>query len=277
MENKRMNDLCIYHKACTDGFGAALVVRMYKGEQCEFLAAQYGDEAPDVTGKDVVIVDFSYPREVLLKMYEQAESLIVLDHHRTAKEALAGLDFCIFDMERSGAMMAWDYFYPNVSAPDIIKHIQDRDLWKWELEGTAEVSAGLRLLPNDFDTWLPFMNDSHDKFAILMEKGRTVLEYQDLEIKRALDPSKWGTVEVGGYQVPITNCTHLTSEICGAMAEDKPFAVVYFDTAEERVYSLRSRGENPVDVGAIAKEYGGGGHHCAAGFKLPLDKCLKVY
>ena len=56
------------------------------------------------------------------------------------------------------------------------------------------------------------------------------------------------------------------------MAEGEPFAACYWDTPEGRVFSLRSSSDG-VDVSEIAKQFGGGGHKNAAGFKIaPEDK-----
>ena len=98
----------------------------------------------DVKGKNVIIVDFSYPRDVLIKMAEDADSIIVLDHHKTAEENLKGLDFCIFDMTRSGAVMAWEHFHGKGNTPLLFQYIQDRDLWQWKLPQSKEFSAGLQ-------------------------------------------------------------------------------------------------------------------------------------
>ena len=74
--------ICIYHGNCADGFGAAWVVRKALGD-IEFVGAKYQEAPPDVTGKDVVMVDFSYKRPVLLEMAEKANSILILDHHNT--------------------------------------------------------------------------------------------------------------------------------------------------------------------------------------------------
>lgn len=87
-----MKTLCIYHANCADGFGAAWVVRQALGaENVEFHAGHYGKPAPDVEGRDVIIVDFSYPYELLVLLGHQARSILIIDHHKTAAEALAQL------------------------------------------------------------------------------------------------------------------------------------------------------------------------------------------
>jgi len=83
-----MKKMCIYHGNCADGFGAAWVVRKALGDDVEFVPGVYGQEPPDVTGKDVVIVDFSYKYDVLRALAVAANSIIVLDHHKSAADDL---------------------------------------------------------------------------------------------------------------------------------------------------------------------------------------------
>lgn len=259
--------ICIYHKNCQDGFVAALAVWLKYGYKCEFIEAQYGDSPPDILyGQDVIIVDFSYPRETLLKMKEQAKSLIVIDHHKTAQKDCEGMDFCIFDMNKSGAVLTWKYLFPDNDIPKLFLYAQDRDLWKWEMEDSKEISAALRLQKKEFPIWGEFLQEK--KLDKLAENGAIVLQYQDGCIKAALG-GEHDTITLDGYKVPIMNCTHLISETIGALAENQPFAVGYFDTKDRRVFSLRSKEPNGVDVAEIAKKYGGGGHKHAAGFWVP--------
>jgi oligoribonuclease NrnB/cAMP/cGMP phosphodiesterase (DHH superfamily) len=103
--------MCIYHGNCADGFGAAWVVRKAMGE-IDFHPGKYQEPPPDVTGKDVVMVDFSYKRPVLLEMAEKANSILILDHHKTAAEDLLDLPANVtakFDMGHSGAMLTWEH------------------------------------------------------------------------------------------------------------------------------------------------------------------------
>ena len=69
----------------------------------------YGDPVPDVTGRDVLILDFSFKRDVMLDLACKAASILCLDHHRTAEAELAGLLFCKFDMNKSGGRLTYEY------------------------------------------------------------------------------------------------------------------------------------------------------------------------
>jgi len=102
--------LIIHHQGCSDGICGALILHTGLSGG-ELLDAQYGDDPPApelVKDRDVWIVDFSYPREELLKINELANKLVVLDHHKSAAANCEGLDFVVFDTERSGAMLAYD-------------------------------------------------------------------------------------------------------------------------------------------------------------------------
>lgn len=262
-----MKKLCIYHGFCDDGFAAALVVWLAHAKDIELFAGNYGKPAPDVTGREVIIVDFSYPRSVMETMADQAASILMLDHHKSAMEDMAGFSrpncTITFDMERCGAMMAWDHFRPwGTVGLEFIRYIQDRDLWKKELHATEEFTMGLRSYPQDLELWATFFKDGPMK---CIEEGIGILRYYRQTVEAAKGIAFEG--EIDGVRVPICNSTFaLASDVAGELAEGKPFAAVFYQTAEGYVYSLRSR-KGGMDVSAIAKKFGGGGHAQASGFK----------
>jgi oligoribonuclease NrnB/cAMP/cGMP phosphodiesterase (DHH superfamily) len=270
-----MTVLCLYHKNCTDGTGAAHAVREMLKEQgwladAKFQTVQYGDSPPDVTGLDVFIVDFSFPRDVLLDMFSKANSMVVIDHHKTSEAELADLDFCIFDNSKSGCILTWEYLFPKTPPPKLFYYLQDRDLWQWKLPQSQEVSAALRSYKPFFDVWDEFM--TVNGLEKLKSEGTAILRYQQQQIDMALF-QKAQMVEIGGYTVPCVNCTHLISELGNELAKGQPFAALYFDTVDKRVFSLRSTDEG-VDVAEVAKMYGGGGHRNAAGFTTEKPKII---
>jgi hypothetical protein len=55
-------------------------------DNVEFVGVKYGDPVPDMTGRDVYIVDFSYPPAVLIPAAKTAKKITVLDHHETARK-----------------------------------------------------------------------------------------------------------------------------------------------------------------------------------------------
>lgn len=256
--------MCIYHGNCADGFGAAWVVRKALGD-IEFHAGKYQEPPPDVSGKDVVMVDFSYKRPVLLEMAEKARSILILDHHKTAAEDLVDLPPNVtakFDMEHSGAMLTWKHFFPGEEPPRLLLHIEDRDLWRFALQNTRQIQANLFSFPYDFEVWDALMETAP---AALAAEGEAIERKHFKDIRELLGVTTRYMV-IGGHRVPVANLPYTMSSDAGhQLAKGQPFAACYWDTPAGRVFSLRSS-DDGVDVAEVAKQYGGGGHRNAAGF-----------
>lgn len=275
-----MTNICIYHGNCADGFGAAWVVRRHAQmngtlDQWEFYPGVYQKEPPDVTGKDVVIVDFSYKRPIIEEMLKTAKSITIIDHHKSAIEDLAplheiasvGMDirmplYLHFDMGHSGAMMTWLYYFRDENPPALIKHIEDRDLWRFKMEGTREIQANVFSYPYDFDVWDGLMSMD---VSTLITEGKAIERKHFKDIDEMLLVTQ-RTMTIGGHTVPVANLPYIYSSDAGhKMSVGQPFAACYWDTPTNRVFSLRSANDG-LDVSEIAKQYGGGGHKNAAGF-----------
>lgn len=255
--------LILYHANCLDGFGAAYAAWRKFGDSADYLPVNYGNPPPDVSGKEVYILDFSYPREVLIQMHANAESLLVLDHHRTAQANLEGLDFAVFDMERSGCVMAWEYFFPCAPVPLMLLLIQDRDLWRFERLATKAFCEALRgLVAMDFEAW----DDALHQCKSLTQQGEALLQVFDADIQ-ALLPRQHPWNHDGITGLAVNALPKYASELGNKLAQASgTFGLVYsYDGASKQWhYSLRSIGD--FDVSEIAKVFGGGGHKNAAGF-----------
>ena len=293
-------DIVIYHDHCADGFGAAWACWMRWRDECQYFAASYGSPPPEVAGKHVLIVDFSYKQDVLRTMGEIARSVIVLDHHKTSRADLdewtiddvagdfwAGDDpmryvchnderigqpiVALFDMDRSGARIAWDFCHRD-EAPLLIRLIEDRDLWLFTMEETKPFSLWLRSEPFSFDRFELLsqqLNDGNDCHVIMTEAA-AMQRFFDAKVKEiALFARKR---KLSAFEPIVVNCPPMfASEVGHALLEahpDAPFAATYFDADRVRMWSLRST-DAREDVSAIASKFGGGGHRNAAGFSVP--------
>lgn len=265
-----MRPLVIAHAPCTDGFTAYWIADRALGG-VDYHPAQYGNPPPDVFDRDVYVLDFSYPREVLEEMHWQARSITVLDHHKTAQADLEGLDFCQFDMDRSGAMMAWDHFHPGEEAPWLVKCVQDRDLWRWELGRSREVNAYIRSWPFDLQTW-DMMNHPR-AFEDAARGGYSILRAERKLIDAHLTSDRVWTATLEGVEFRVCNCScgPLVSEVAGALAEETGAGAAYAVLGSDKVlWSLRARGDDAPDVSVVARKFGGGGHRNAAGFNTSI-------
>lgn len=267
-----MKPLCIYHGNCADGFGAAWVVRKAL-KDVDFFPGVYSNPPPDVEGRAVIMVDFSYKRPVLLDMAAKAGSIKVIDHHKTAAEDLRDLPVNVatwFDMEHSGAILTWEHFFPGEKPPQLLEHIEDRDLWRFNMSGTREIQANVFSYPYDFKIWDELMEMPVEH---LLAEGRAIERKHFKDVHELLGVVTRRMV-IGGYNVPIANLPYIhVSDAAHELAKGEPFAGCYWDTPKGRVFGLRST-DAGVDVAEIAKQYGGGGHRNASGFTIGYDAAV---
>lgn len=259
--------LVLYHGNCADGHCAAWAARRKLGDAADYRPVHHGQPAPDVRGRAVYLLDFSYKRPVIEEMARDCKRLTILDHHKTARAELAGLTapnlHVAFDMEKSGGRLAWEHFFPGQAAHWLVRYTEDRDLWRWALDYSQEVNAYLASLPQTFQAW-DGLGLMPAPLEYMVNDGAAILRYQGQQVEAAVANAV--EIELDGHRVLCVNCTHLTSEIAGRLAEGRPFGAAYFIRGDgRRVWSLRSRGG--IDVSEVARRHGGGGHRDAAGFE----------
>lgn len=116
------------------------------GDTADYLAASYHKPIPDndvFADKDVYIVDFSYPLATLERLSTLAKSITVLDHHKSAAEALKGTRFAErIRQDWSGAHITWDFFHHWDPVPVIVQYVEDNDLWQHKLPHWEAVKVG---------------------------------------------------------------------------------------------------------------------------------------
>lgn len=271
-------DLVIYHANCADGFTAAWVAWNVLGDKdVTYVSAAYGQQPPDVAGKHVLILDFSYSRELLWKMADPGEgrgaaSITILDHHKSAAKELdefLGEDghpdvTAYFDMGRSGAMMTWDFFHPESEAPLLVKYVQDRDLWKFELQHSRDVAAWLFSFDYTWENWsdcaaqLRHINGIRGAVA----QGEAINRKHDKDIRELLAVNTFEAM-IGGHLVLVANMPYtMASDAAHILAEGRAFGGTFYIEADGRYkWSLRSRPDG-ADVSQTARSLDddGGGH-----------------
>jgi uncharacterized protein len=265
-------NLVIYHADCTDGFGAAYSAWKHLGNRAEYHACKHGTPPPDVKGKVVAILDFSYDNATTKKMIEEAANLIIIDHHKSAMVELHDISNTKFDMTKSGAMLSWEFFHTGKEPPKFIRYIQDRDLWNWELEYSKEFSAAFDMVPFEFEEFEKFEDDS--VFDDACKRGSYILAYSKTVVKKVCEQAQQR--KMGGKDVLVVNSSHWMSEIGARLAPDCDFAMIWYwdHAAGHTKVSLRAFHEM-VDVSEISKQFGGGGHKKAAGFQLSKSKHIE--
>lgn len=295
-----MRTIVIYHGGgCSDGFAAAwLFSKAYP--DAEFVAVNYGDpvprsfreSGPDVYGARVFVLDFSWKRPEMVALIEEATQVIVLDHHATAEKELAGLALdekwgsnptppeIIFDMTKSGATLAHEWLvknipnYPMPKVPNLVRYVEDRDLWALKLNDSKAINAALRTYPKAFADWDKLYADMETGVGRdrLVAEGAGILRADAAVVAQHVRTAS--EMNIAGHKTLVVNATVLISEIAGELAAGRAFGATFFDKlrddgAWERIWSLRVR-DGDFDVGQFATEFGGGGHKKAAGYKERL-------
>ena len=277
-------DMVIYHANCMDGICAAwLLSKIFP--DAEFISAHYGSDPPDVTDRRVVIADFSYPRDALEAMREQAEYLKVFDHHKTAQAALEGLEYCVFDQKLSGAGHIFKEYIGDLvdafptdreiaTVCAIVGYIQDRDLWDFEMPFSKSINASFLSHGISFEGMDAIANKH---LRIHIKEGDAILRSHEQLVDTLVEKAR--PITICGHEGLCVNTGLFISEVGHKLAKKADFGCMYFDLEDSRVYSLRSEGD--FDVSELAKQMGGGGHKNAAGFTVTqetvrsVEPCLK--
>ena len=272
--------LVIYHgRRCPDGFGAALAARLFFEDRAEYLGLDHGDiqtvdDLPALDGRAVYILDFSFSPEIMQAIEARAAKLVMLDHHKSAAEKLSGFTcrcgVVHFDMNKSGARLAWEFFHPETPVPDLIRFIEDRDIWAWQYPESAGFLSALDMEPLDFARWREIAAFSPAQQAEFMARGQAMDDkFKKLaaDMAEAAQPLTFNGVE--GLMINVPGAFHslignMLSEKCGT------FALMW--SAGKNGIKAGLRSQRNFDCIALAESMGGGGHAQACGFRMGVER-----
>jgi oligoribonuclease NrnB/cAMP/cGMP phosphodiesterase (DHH superfamily) len=280
MEKILKDIVVVYHADCTDGFGAAYAAWKKFGDTATYIPLKTQVEIDiDFSDKEVYVVDYSFNAEVDARVRTEAKSLVVIDHHQTAKDVVTAHPQNIFDQSHSGAVLAWQYFHPDTTVPELLLYVEDHDVWKFVLPDNLEFNAALGQYERSFLAWDELVtNLANPEFrASFIETGRTIKDFEESLIKDLLKYKERARFE--GHDIWVLNVSRVYRSILGhklaKLNESEggiPLSIVYCRSNGAINLSLRSEGD--IDVAAIAQKYGGGGHKHAAGIKVADFKDL---
>lgn len=282
------SSLVIYHYPCVDGGFAAYAAAMtLDAELTKFIP--YNPRTPPLVAdlpdaETVYFLDCAGPStQYLHDCSRRFAKVVVLDHHKTGLEIMAGISptefpnfYCRYEASHSGCTMALEYFNPDIS--DTMRlfflYVEDNDLWKHAHFKSKEFTAGISALNIDF-RWDTNAQDTATvleslTWKMVVELGEEELKLRTKLIERYCETSF--SVTLGGVSgiraVEISPDDHgITSQLgheLALMSTAKLGAIF----VEGRV-SLRAM--EGVDSTLIAKQYGGGGHAGASGFGMTRE------
>ncbi len=301
MQNKIEFDTIVYHTCCPDGVSGLWCANKYQQfKNFEKIKMHAGkDPVFKTQNKKIIFIDVCPSINFLLEHSKLAETIKILDHHKSANDMylknkllldnIINIEF-IFDMDRSGCQIAWDYFFPNKNRSWFINYVGDRDLWKWELENSKEICSAFDYLcvldENELSKIDNLSNYNFEEIKNLISTGKIIYTYQSKLVEKEAEHSIQGTLRVGNklYNVNIGSITFsLVSDLGNALTKkilnngDKPdFGIVWNYNLLYDTWHISLRGHNTSpDLSEIAKYFGGGGHAKASGFKVIGAKNIK--
>jgi uncharacterized protein len=285
---------------CPDGEASAwaahrAIQRFNTGKQIQVVGCSYQSDLPEVNEGDLIyIVDFSFPRAVLEEWYKRCVAVVVIDHHKTAMANLEGFTAAVFDMNECGATLTYKTLMELPTVPVFLEYVRDRDLWKHELpcthelhEAVSSIKYKIKSAVNDetiarslifkFFDQLAEMNQD-ELIAYLKPIGKVLLEEKRKKVEAIAD--RWQLENIAGEQVPVVILAkdgsedRFVSDVCQRLYKEWTHSPFVACKTSDGSWSLRSDQDNPnaADVSEIAKQFGGGGHKHAAGFRPVQDR-----
>lgn len=269
--------IVIYHGSCPDGFGAAFSAWKKFGNKASYLPKNNGDNdslpPEELKNKEIYILDYSFSLPILQALEKDNKSVVVIDHHQSAKETITSFPQNIFDQNHSGAVLTWKYFHPDAEIPSLLLYVEDHDLWRFALPENREFNTSLHTYPQEFTVWDKLISDlKAENFLInFIAKGALLGKFEDKLVTEIFSYREKVIFE--GFETYALNTDRIYRSILGNHLAElnqsegrEPLGIVYYHSNGGVNISLRSLGD--FDVAKIAEKYGGGGHKNAAGIKV---------
>jgi oligoribonuclease NrnB/cAMP/cGMP phosphodiesterase (DHH superfamily) len=289
----------IYHKNCLDGFTSFII--LYNSKTIANIHQIYPDVPstkqipPNISNKDVIIMDVAYSYEILKEIMLLAKSVTFIDHHITIHEDVKKIYkeiklktskeiIIIYDKMKSGCSLVWNFLF-NTKPPLFVRLIEDNDIGKWEMPHVFDFISGLsvnyELNHNKINIkkWLKLYSTKEINKLINLGiiynqyKSHLIeLNYKRISIKKfpskaifSANPNLF--IKPGQYKCAVYNgsaCPNASDLAKRIFKEFKcDFFISWIYNLDRKEYVLVFRSEK-IDVGSIAKIFNGGGHTLAA-------------
>ena len=273
--------LVLYHgRSCPDGFAAALAAWLFYEGKAEMLGLDHGDiksvtDLPALEGRAVYILDFSFDAEILRGIEERAAKLVLLDHHKSAAEKLTGFacrcGVVHFDMSKSGARLAWEFFQPNRVVPDLVRFVEDRDIWVWQYPESPAFLAALDMEPMDLPRWAEIAQFTPEQLTFFMARGHAM---DEKFTKLCADMAEGAQpISFNGQQGLMVNAPGVFHSLVGdTLAKQSGTFALMWTAGQGGVVKVGLRSRSGFDCIPLAESMKGGGHAQACGFKMGVER-----
>lgn len=273
----------IYHKGCTDGTtSGAVLLKRFPHAKVFPLSHDYDKKAfkhiISLINKNTTV----YTTDCVIGIKEflkKAKRVVGIDHHANMQTEMERLSkhnerfTYIFRNDRSGASLAWEYFFPKKKLPRIIQLVQDFDIWQWKYgDTTKHAVAYLYTLQDEPEKIKKYFSGNIKK---LLQTGKIYTDYDEYNIAEYIKKYKPITLKIGVYKIPAFNCHMYEDQLGNRLSKKYGKAVGIFRIRGEKInISFRSHDNQNPSAQKLAEICGGGGHRNASAARIPLKKFL---
>jgi oligoribonuclease NrnB/cAMP/cGMP phosphodiesterase (DHH superfamily) len=293
--NPNKFDIIVYHEYCSDGTASAWIVKRHN-PYAQLINCKAGQNPnlnmENIKSSNIIFVDICPSVDYLLTLCNIANKVVILDHHISAYRNIEEIEnkpenlFTLFDMNRSGCMITWDFFNSGLTRPWFIDYIGDRDLWKWELPNSKNINTALF---EEKHITFNGLNILYDRYVTkeqinkliedMNERGNQINKFRNELIEKETKKAIHCTFQFEEtlYNVWLYNGPEdLRSDIGNALMQInfknglKPdFSINWRYDVKTHEFWLSMRGEEwSPDLSVICRKYNGGGHPKASGCSM---------
>ena len=273
----------------------------------EYLSLDYGQDLPDLSDVEkLYVLGYTLTKEQIDSLRSRDIETVIIDDKnnifyiklfdeqlgiKVQKEEIdvvVSNDFenentkqirYLINSNKSSIRSCWEYFNPGYDLPKVFKYIEDRHLWKFKYTESRNLYYGLisQSVNNNY-YWWHTLCISENLLNFILQKGNTISEYMDVTNREfVLNENNFNYRYLNNNKVAIFTYTTDVSELSKDIfnfKEDVNMIIGIKALSEDRTkLELRSRSglrsvENNVDVGELARRFGGGGKTNSAGIIL---------
>ncbi len=285
MEN--LKTIVSYHGACVDGSAAAAVFKS-KFKDAKFYPVK---SRKHIDIKEKIIEDLQNNENVQLFVVDNpffvedfvktGRRIVVLDHHigefdnlSQLAEKYTNLTY-IFDNDKSGATLAWQYLYQDKPVPEVLQRIENVDLWRMQdklKDDLVTTYASMYMDDLDFYQKMIFEMDIEEIYKL----AKPALDYRDMLVDYYLRNAQVIKLKIGEHIVKAYNVASIrpvVSQVGNILSEQVGETVVLFKVFGNTVnLSFRSAGDYKPSAVELAQKTNGNGHERAAGGYMSLKE-----
>lgn len=275
-----------------DGYCSAAIIKK-RYPEAELIGFHYGDsfqELLDLIPPDceVIMADVSLPMDQMAELADHVSGQLTwIDHHASAikdyQEYMAkhfansmsevGFLDAVLEDGISACEGTWKYFFPNKPIPRAVEILGQYDTWRnqdkmaWD-HTIIPFQFGMRLntiSPETFPMNLLEPDVHVDDIVEMIRRGNVILKYQRQQNEFSMKKSF--VIDFDGYRALACNSGGNSETFASVWDESKHDLMMGFKFIGDKwVFTMYTTKD--IDLGALAKKYGGGGHLKAAGFQL---------